>query len=59
MAQFKYGDDAYFDHPAYSQSDLKTVLDCPQLLWEMKHNGGGANCLQQQCRAELSLTWPF
>jgi len=40
MAQFKYGDDAYFDHPAYSQSDLKTVLDCPQLLWEMKHNGG-------------------
>jgi len=40
MAQFKYGDENYFDDPAYSQSDLKTVLDCPQLLWEMKHNGG-------------------
>ena len=40
MAQFKYGDEGYFDDPAYSQSDLKAVLDCPQLLWEMKHNGG-------------------
>jgi hypothetical protein len=35
-----HDDKGYFDDPAYSQSDLKAVLDCPQLLWEMKHNGG-------------------
>tara|TARA_R100001443_G_scaffold25784_4_gene38858 strand:+ start:2926 stop:3705 length:780 start_codon:yes stop_codon:yes gene_type:complete len=40
MPEFKHGDEGYFDDPAYSQSDLKAVLDCPQLLWEMKHNGG-------------------
>ena len=35
-----HDDKGYFDDPAYSQSDLKLVLDCPQLLWEMKFNGG-------------------
>lgn len=42
MPVFLHGEDGpdYFSAPAYSQSDLKTVLDCPQLLWELKHNGG-------------------
>ncbi len=28
--------DPYFDHPAWSQSDLKDVLDCPKAVWENK-----------------------
>lgn len=40
MPVFLHNDPDYFGTPAYSQSDLKTVLDCPQLLWELKHNGG-------------------
>ncbi len=40
MPEFKHDDEGYFDDPAYSQSDLKAVLDSPQLLWEIKHNGG-------------------
>ena len=31
--------DPYFDHPAWSQSDLKDVLDCPKAVWENKLSG--------------------
>lgn len=32
--------DAYFDHPGFSQSDLKMALDSPRMLWEMKLKNG-------------------
>ena len=40
MTKFKYNDNNYFADKAYSQSDLKTVLESPWLLWVNKHNGG-------------------
>ena len=36
---FLYEDKNYFSNSAYSQSDLKTALESPWLMWVRKHNG--------------------
>ncbi len=33
----------YFSNPGYSQSDMKQALESPELLYWMKHQGGGLN----------------